>query len=74
MPVDLSAPSRRPASPLSSSVTVVPQPQTTVPRRKRVVRVDLAPELLEALADEAEERDTTAPLLIAMLLRERAEG
>lgn len=38
------------------------------------MRVELDPELLEALADEAEERDTTAPLLIAMLLRERAEG
>lgn len=40
-------------------------------RKKRVVRVELDPDVLEALADEAEDRSTTAPLLIAMLMRER---
>lgn len=73
MPAEGVAPRRRPERGLSSNVTAVTERPSVIERRKRVVRVELDADLLEALAVEAEERCTTAPLLIAMLLRERAE-
>jgi hypothetical protein len=49
-------------------------PSTSAPRRaKRTVRVEIDQAVYDALQDEAEGRLTTAPLLIAMLLRDRHE-
>ena len=55
-------------------MTVVRHPPVPPRRPKRAVRVELEPEVLEALEIEAESRSTTASRLIAMVARDHVTG